>query len=161
MISAGRSGSTGRGGGTGRGDSAAREAWRLLAEMWFSDEMHDRFHAACEAADISPPQLKALLSLEPGQVRSMRALAQTWKCDASWVTGIVDGLEARGYAERQLHTTDRRVKVVAITRLGEKAKARALDCLYEPPAAWSELPLAEQRTLRDLLAKVQRTGPNG
>ena len=127
-----------------------------MADMWMSDAIHDRFHAACEAADVSPPQLKALLSLEPGRAQPMRALAQDWKCDASWVTGIVDGLEARGYAERRLHTSDRRVKVVAITPLGEKAKASALDCLYEPPASLDELTNAEQRTLCDLLAKIHR-----
>jgi DNA-binding MarR family transcriptional regulator len=127
-----------------------------MADMWMSDAIHDQFHAACEAADVSPPQLKALLSLEPGRAQPMRALAQDWKCDASWVTGIVDGLEARGYAERQLHAGDRRVKVVAITPLGEKAKARALDCLYEPPASLAGLTVAEQCALRDLLAKVHR-----
>jgi DNA-binding MarR family transcriptional regulator len=135
--------------------SAARDAWRFVADMWLSDDMHDRFHAACEAAGVSPPQLKALLSLEPGRARSMRALADAWKCDASWVTGIVDGLEERGYAERQPHPGDRRVKVVGITALGQKAKARALDCVYEPPASFSQLTVTEQRTLRDLLARIQ------
>ncbi len=124
--------------------------------MWFSDEIHERFHAACMAADVTPPQLKALLSLEPGQAQSMGALAEGWRCDASWVTGIVDGLEGRGYVERHPHPTDRRVKVVALTVLGEKAKAQALDCLYEPPSSLSELTDAEQRTLRDLLVKIQR-----
>jgi len=124
--------------------------------MWFSDEIHDRFHAACAAADVTPPQLKALLSLEPGHTRSMGALAEGWRCDASWVTGIVDGLEARGYVERQPQPGDRRVKVVVLTPLGEKAKARALDCIYEPPSSLSELTSAEQRTLRDLLAKIQQ-----
>jgi DNA-binding MarR family transcriptional regulator len=104
---------------------------------------------------VTPPQLKALMSLEPGQAESMGALAAGWKCDASWVTGIVDGLEDRGYAERQVHPRDRRIKVVAITPLGEKAKARALDCLYEPPSSLSELTVAEQRVLRDLLAKIR------
>jgi DNA-binding MarR family transcriptional regulator len=68
-------------------------------------------------------------------------------------------LEARGYAERKAHPVDRRIKVVVITSLGEKAKARALDCLYEPPASFAALTLAEQRQLRDLLAKIgQRAG---
>jgi DNA-binding MarR family transcriptional regulator len=138
-----------------RSSSAASEAWRYLADLWFSDEAHDRFHAACEAADLTPPQLKALLSLEPGQTQSMRALADTWKCDASWVTGIVDGLEDRAYAERQTHPTDRRVKVVVITALGEKAKTKALERLYEPPPSIEALTLTEQRQLRDLMAKVQ------
>jgi DNA-binding MarR family transcriptional regulator len=71
------------------------------------------------------------------------------------VTGIVDGLEERGYVERQPYATDRRVKVVAITPLGEKAKARALERLYEPPPSLNELTPAEQAQLRDLLAKVR------
>ncbi|MFI5041583.1 MAG: MarR family winged helix-turn-helix transcriptional regulator [Acidimicrobiales bacterium] len=136
--------------------SPAGEAWRYLADLWFSDETHDRFHSACEAANLSPPQLKALLSLDAEQARSMRALAEGWRCDASWVTGIVDGLEERGYAERHTHPTDRRVKVVSLTKLGEKAKERALDRLYEPPPSIRSLTLAEQRQLRDLMAKVQR-----
>src|SRR5690349_2782086 len=121
--------------------SAARDAWRYVADLWFSDEIHDRFRAACETLDVSPPQLKALLSLEPGQTQPMRALAVGWKCDASWVTGIVDGLEQRGFVERQVHPRDRRIKVVAITPAGEQAKARALERLYEPPASMDGLTL--------------------
>ena len=139
----------------GQGSSAASEAWRYVAELWFSDETHDRFHAACEASSLTPPQLKALLSLEAGEPQPMGALAARWKCDASWVTGIVDGLEERGYAARQTQPTDRRVKVVVITPLGEKAKARALERLYDPPPSIEALTLAEQRQLRDLMAKVQ------
>jgi len=134
--------------------SAAREAWACVANMWFGDENHNRFHDACAAADLSPPQLKALLSMEPGQAQPMRALADSWRCDASWVTGIVDGLEERGYAVRRAHPTDRRIKVVEITELGEKAKAKALDRLHEPPASLDVLTVEEQRTLRDLLRKV-------
>ena len=135
-------------------DSTAREAWRYVAELWFSDENHDRYHAACAAADVTPPQLKALLSLEPGEAKSMRVLADGWRCDASWVTGIVDGLEARGYAERHAHPTDRRIKVVGITAAGQQAKNRALETLSEPPLSLQRLTVAEQRQLRDLMAKI-------
>jgi DNA-binding MarR family transcriptional regulator len=137
--------------------SVAREAWQYVAELWFGDENHDRFHNACEAADVSPPQLKALLSMEPGKSQPMRMLAEKWRCDASWVTGIVDGLEERGYAERRTHPTDRRVKVVEITALGEKAKAKALERLHEPPPSMLALSAAEQVTLRDLLRKVRES----
>jgi DNA-binding MarR family transcriptional regulator len=133
----------------------AREAWQYIGELLFSEEIQARFHDACEVADLTPPQLKALLSLEAGGARSMRLLAESWRCDASWVTGIVDGLEERGYVQRQPHPTDRRVKVVALTPLGEKAKARALERLYEPPAAFKALTPEEQVQLRDLLAKVR------
>ncbi|HZQ84815.1 MAG TPA: MarR family transcriptional regulator [Acidimicrobiales bacterium] len=138
-----------------RASSAAREAWEYVAELLMSQEIQQRFHAACEAADLSPPQLKALLSLQPGEAKSMRALAEGWRCDASWVTGIVDGLEERGYVQRQAHASDRRVKVVALTALGEKAKARALERINEPPPTFTLLSAAEQVQLRDLLAKVR------
>ena len=132
----------------------AREAWQCVADFWFSDEQHNRFHDACAAADITPPQLKALLSLEPNHAQPMRDLAETWRCDASWVTGIVDGLEERGYVERLPHPRDRRVKMVAITALGDKAKAKALDVLHEPPPSMAKLNVMEQRALRDLLRKM-------
>jgi DNA-binding MarR family transcriptional regulator len=135
--------------------AAAREAWQFVAELWFSEENQDRFHEACAAADVTPPQLKALLSMESGQAQAMRHLAAVWRCDASWVTGIVDGLEERGYAARRPHPTDRRIKVVEMTELGEKARARALERLYEPPASLGALTPDEQRTLRDLLRKVR------
>jgi DNA-binding MarR family transcriptional regulator len=138
-----------------RATSAAREAWQCVAELLMSQEIQQRFHDACELADLSPPQLKALLSLESGAAQSMRALADGWRCDASWVTGIVDGLEERGYVQRQAHPTDRRVKVVGLTALGEKAKARALERIYEPPASFIALTPGEQVQLRDLLAKAR------
>ena len=58
--------------------------------------------------------------------------------------------------ERKPHPRDRRVKVVTITALGEKAKAKAFEQLYEPPPAFiNALTQNEQRTLRDLLRKVR------
>src|SRR5437763_8062255 len=135
-------------------NSVAREAWECVAELWFGGDMQDRFHAACASVDLSPPQLKTLLSLQPDL--PMRAIADMLRCDASWVTGIVDGLEERGYVVRQPHPTDRRVKVGAITALGEKAKTTAIARMHEPPAAMlGALTQNEQRTLRDLLRKIR------
>ena len=135
-------------------EQPGQEAWCLLAEMVFSRENQARFAEACGAANLTPPLLKALLSLEAEAVEPMRALAKGWGCDASWVTGIVDGLEERGYVERQVLAADRRVKVVKVTALGEKAKARALERLHEAPASITALSLSDQTALRDLLRKV-------
>lgn len=122
--------------------------------MVFSKENQARFSRACGAANLTPPLLKALLSLDTDSAEPMRALAKGWGCDASWVTGIVDGLEERGYVERRVLPTDRRVKVVQVTELGEKAKLRALECLQEPPASIAALDDADQVALRDILRKV-------
>ncbi|MEO5680797.1 MAG: MarR family transcriptional regulator [Acidimicrobiales bacterium] len=131
------------------------EAWRLIAELLFSEEASTRFQAACGAARLTPPLLKALLSLDPEGTEPMRVLAKGWGCDASWVTGIVDGLEERGYVERRVLASDRRVKVVHMTEQGEQAKARALECLHDPPASLMALDDHDQVTLRDLLRKVR------
>ena len=136
----------------------ANQAWRHVADLWFSDEIHDRLHLACDVAGVTPPQLKTLLGLEPGEPRPMRSIAESLKCDASWVTGIVDGLEDRGYAVRQAHPADRRVKVVVLTPEGEEAKARVLECLYQAPASFGALTVAELRQLRDLLGKIAAHG---
>jgi len=141
------------------GEHAGEEAWRLIAEMLFCKDSHDRFQAACAAANLSPPQLKALLSLAPDAAEPMRVLAKDWRCDASWVTGIIDGLEERGYVERRVLPTDRRVKVVQLTDQGDKAKARALERLYEPPETICELDPEDQVALRDLLRKVRKVAP--
>ena len=138
----------------GDAEQPGQEAWCLLAEMVFSRENQARFAEACGAANLTPPLLKALLSLDAEAVEPMRALAKGWGCDASWVTGIVDGLEERGYVERRVLATDRRVKVVKVTALGEKAKARALERLQEAPASITALSLSDQTALRDLLRKV-------
>ncbi len=139
------------------GEAPGHEAWRLIAELLFSDEATARFRAACQEAGLSPPLLKALVSLEPGGAEPMRVLAKGWGCDASWVTGIIDGLEERGYVERKVLATDRRVKLVHITELGEQAKAKALALLHHPPAAMTALGPEDQVVLRDLLRKVRRS----
>ena len=54
------------------------EAWRLLAEMVFSEANHARFQDACAAANLTPPLLKALLSLDPEGPEPMRMLAKGW-----------------------------------------------------------------------------------
>lgn len=131
------------------------EAWRLMAEMMLSNTNQDRFHNACAAADVTPPLLKALMSLGPDNSVPMSVLAKGWRCDASWVTGIVDGLEQRGYVQRRTLDTDRRVKVVEITEGGEIAKAKALEVLFDPPAAIDSLNHEEQLILRDLIRKVR------
>jgi DNA-binding MarR family transcriptional regulator len=136
-------------------EPAGHEAWRLIAEMVFSAGTQARFNDACAAANLTPPLLKALLSLEPEGAEPMRVLAKGWGCDASWVTGIVDGLEERGYVERRVLASDRRVKVVQITPLGVQAKSRALDRLHEPPPAITALELGDQEALRDILRKVR------
>jgi DNA-binding MarR family transcriptional regulator len=125
-----------------------------MAEIFMSDENHSRFHAACESVDVGPPALKLLLGMEPGVGTPMRVLADKLRCDASWVTSLVDDLEAHGYVERRILPSDRRVRAIVITRAGVAAQNKAKRVLHKAPPSMQALTLPEQRQLRDVLRKL-------
>jgi MarR family transcriptional regulator, organic hydroperoxide resistance regulator len=134
--------------------STAADAWRCLHDLFFSPAHHERLQAACEAVDLSPGLMKALLSIEPGQPKPMKELSVEWRCDASYVTSLVDGLEERGIVARQVQTNDRRAKSIVLTAEGERKRAELLRQLHRPPEFFAVLSAAEQRVLRDLLTKL-------
>jgi DNA-binding MarR family transcriptional regulator len=130
-----------------------------LCGLFLQGLNQQRFLTACEEIELSPPALKALLSLHPAQAVPMRVLAGKWRCDASWVTALVDQLEERGYAERRVLPNDRRVRTVVITELGLKAARQALAAIAEPPPTLHNLTAKEQAQLHRLLAKLAPAGP--
>ena len=125
-----------------------------MSQLFFSGESHDRFHRASKAIGVSPGVMKGLIHLEPGVGVPMRDIADSFGCDASYVTNLVDGLEEKGYAKREPHPTDRRVKTIVLTSRGVVAKEKALAVLHEPPSSFAALNAADQRILRDLMRKV-------
>jgi DNA-binding MarR family transcriptional regulator len=84
----------------------------------------------------------------------MRELATAFACDASYITAVVDALEQRGFARREPHPTDRRVRTVVLSADGERVAASVLELLSEPPRSVAVLSPAEQRLLADLLDRV-------
>lgn len=148
-------------GGPGEGserEAAAGDAWHALYQLVFEREGQQRFHEACDATGLAPGGLKTLLQLSPDQPIPMRDLAEFFRCDPSYVTSLVDGLEAAGLAERRSHPTDRRVKMVALSHSGEGALAQARKILGQPPTSFSALSTPELLRLRSLLAKLDRPG---
>ena len=133
---------------------AARAITESVIQLFFSAENQGRFHAAAEDLGVSPPTLKALLELTPGEPMPMRDLAERWQCDASFVTVTCDGLEARGLIERRVAEHDRRIKMVDLTPEGVEAQARASAEVYGPRAGLDALTEDEQVTLADLLTRM-------
>jgi MarR family transcriptional regulator, organic hydroperoxide resistance regulator len=83
---------------------------------------------------LTPNDSRALQTLSADRTgRPMRSLAAEWRCDASTATWIVDRLEAKGFAERRPHPTDRRVKLVALTARGVDMQATLVAGTYAPP----------------------------
>lgn len=138
----------------GSADATATDTWRSFYELVFSRESHDRMHDVCESAGVTPGLMKALLSMRPGEPRPMKALSGELRCDASYVTSLVDGLEERGFVERRAHPSDRRAKVVVLTAVGERTRQGLLDRMHEPPACFAALTPDEVATLGHLLGKL-------
>ena len=129
----------------------AADVWRRMLDYHLA---HLRHLQTARQLGLNPGATKLLLDLEPDDPRPMRALAETFACDASNVTWMVDQLEERGLVERRTFRSDRRVKTVALTALGEKTKAELLRRIYEPPDDLIALPRPELVALRDALAKL-------
>ncbi|HET6953471.1 MAG TPA: MarR family winged helix-turn-helix transcriptional regulator [Acidimicrobiales bacterium] len=127
---------------------------QAVADLFFSAENQLRFVTAAADLGLTPPMLKHLLTFESGEEQSMRELAGSWQCDASFVTVVVDGLERQGYVERRVAPHDRRIKTVRLTESGLAARDRAIDAAYGPRAGFDALTPTEQTTLARLLTKL-------
>jgi DNA-binding MarR family transcriptional regulator len=103
---------------------------------------------------LTPNDSRALFSLDPRTGRSMRSLADQWQCDPSNATWIVDHLEDLGLAKRQVVLHDRRVKLVLLTRKGQKVRTELLDEFHQPPPEFASLERADLDALESLLTKL-------
>jgi DNA-binding MarR family transcriptional regulator len=135
-------------------EEAARLISQAVSELFFSAENQAVFHDTAAELGLTPPMLKGLLELDPGDALPMRELADRWGCDASFVTVVVDGLEGRGFAERRVAPHDRRIKAVQLTDQGIAARDRAAAVVYGPRAGFKALTAEERTTLATLLTTM-------
>jgi DNA-binding MarR family transcriptional regulator len=135
-------------------DDPARQAWGLLAGLVYPP----RFLEIARRLGVTPPAIGALHFLAEPQ--TMGAMADFLHCDPSNITGIVDGLEAKGLAERRPAPHDRRVKLVGLTAEGRRLRARVVRETHKPPDWLSDLSVADQRELLAILERAW-TGRDG
>lgn len=126
----------------------AAAAWQRLFEFF----MHTspRREAALERFGLTPNDARALHTLDPAVGRSMRALADSWGTDASNATWVVDRLERKGLARREVPAHDRRIKLVVLTPLGVQTRDELLGAFLEPPPELLTLDRRTLGTLRDI-----------
>jgi DNA-binding MarR family transcriptional regulator len=125
-----------------------REAWGMLAALVYPP----RFLDVARELGLTPATLGALTRLE--EPRTMGEIAELLRCDPSNVTGIVDALEAKGFAGRRPSESDRRVKVIELTAKGRKLQGKLMTKLNEPPAWLRSLSAADQEALREILRRA-------
>jgi len=116
--------------------------------------MKQHFVACTAELDLTPQQAHALRCLDPAQLLPMRDLAAELMCDASTVTGLVDRLEQRHLVERRPAPDDRRVKALALTEAGIRARERLIELLIAKAPHLVALSVDEQVQLRDLLRRI-------
>ena len=137
----------------GRTDPGS-QAWSLMHWMMVTNK--HRMFAMAQEFELAPQQMIALRMLGSGP-RKMSELANALFCDNSNVTGIVDRLEERGLVRRTDSKRDRRVKLLVLTKEGERVRVEITKRMAEPPPPIASLSEEDQRTLRDILKRAAET----
>jgi DNA-binding MarR family transcriptional regulator len=120
---------------------------------WMMVTNKHRMFAMAQEFDLAPQQMIALRMLGAGP-RKMSELAQALFCDNSNVTGIIDRLEERGLVRREAAEGDRRVKLLVLTKEGERIRIEITKRMAEPPPPIASLSEKDQRALRDILKRA-------
>jgi DNA-binding MarR family transcriptional regulator len=132
----------------------SEDAFERLRRVAFDGEHVERMAALGVRLKLSPGVIKTLMRLGKQDGIAMGEMARGIGVDPSYVTALVDDLDARGLARREPAPYDRRVKIIVLTDTG-RAVAEDIDqVLSVPPSAFSSLSQPELRQLRDLLDKV-------
>src|SRR5215510_1664773 len=133
-------------------EALARRVWTTMFNLLIRSAPRRTTSLARRA--LTPNDSRALFSLDRHTGRSMRSLADEWQCDPSNATWIVDRLEELHLAARQPLLHDKRVKLVVLTRKGEKTRADLLREFHQPPAEFDGLDRADLEALERILARL-------
>ena len=133
-------------------EALARRVWQALFDLLIRSAPART--ASLARRGLTPNDSRALFSLDSRTGRSMRSLADEWQCDPSNATFIVDRLEELGLASRQPLLHDKRVKLVALTRKGDKTRTALLQEFHQPPPEFDSLERRDLEALERMLAKL-------
>lgn len=90
--------------------------------------------------------------------RPMNSFKKMYNCDASNVTGIIDGLEDKSLVERFEDPSDRRVKTVRLTTKGKRLRSALIKQLTSESPLLSKLSANELAAFTQLLEKITNPG---
>ena len=132
-------------------DAELARLWSGVVSLFV--ERRDAMFAVLGRHGLTPPHGHALSMLGSGPAR-MRDMAEHMACDASYITAVVDRLEALGFAERRASAADRRVKEIALTPAGQRASDEIRATMMKPPDSFARLSSAERAILAELMVKI-------
>jgi DNA-binding MarR family transcriptional regulator len=132
----------------------AEDAYDRLRRVAFEGEHAERMADLGIQHKLSPGVIKTLMRLSSSDGISMGDMARGLGCDPSYITALVDDLDARGLATREPNPVDRRVKIIVLTEAGRSLGEEIRAVLSVPPSSFSALSKTELAELSDLLDKV-------
>lgn len=104
---------------------------------------------------VTAPQLVCLTRVVESQPTTIKRLAAEVNLSASTIVGIMDRLEAKGWAVRERSTQDRRQVMLTATETGAKLVAETPSPIQDRlAAAMFRLPPEERAATADALAKI-------
>src|SRR5919197_709616 len=117
--------------------------------------LRDPIAAMCEEAQLTPPQIHAVVWLGQDGPLTMGELARRLGVTEKTITGLVDRLEAGGYLERERDQEDRRVVPARLTNEGAAVYAEIDGHLHDKVAAFLKLlDPADREALFRILEKL-------
>jgi MarR family transcriptional regulator, transcriptional regulator for hemolysin len=130
---------------------AGNLAWLLAAA---SHTLHTELTAALERLFVTPRAHCVLTAAMTGE-HTQTEIAQMVGLDKTTMVVTLDELEAAGLAKRIPSSRDRRARVVAVTKAGERKVAQAEKIVEQIHAdVLSALPTEERTALLDSLARL-------
>ena len=106
-------------------------------------------------SNMGLPGMQAMMVLMLDQPKPMNSFTKIFNCDASNITGIVDGLEEKELAARFPSTRDRRIKMIELSETGKELRNQLLSALVEQhKSALFNLTTEEIGQLNRLLSKI-------
>jgi DNA-binding MarR family transcriptional regulator len=132
-------------------DAFVREVWLLMGDLVLD---YARRRAVSEELGMSFGRARALRRLARRSM-SMGEFAEAMDIDRPNATVIVDDLEAQGLVRRRPHPTDRRAKLVEVTRKGRDLARKADALLATPPPGFGKLSDEDLDALRRILEQVR------
>jgi DNA-binding MarR family transcriptional regulator len=112
--------------------------------------------------DLTPMQAHVLFLINPDNPQPMSHLSSLLSCDASNITGLIDGLEHKALIYRTEKPGDRRVKIIALLPKGITVRQQFLDAFAEAceTRVFSTFTAQEKQQFAHLIAKSIASCPN-
>ncbi len=139
--------------------TSADDVWSRLVAL-VMESRTDWRREACRVTGLPFNQIRALKRIGTGPI-TLAALADSMTVDAPAATVAVNSLETAGLVARTPHPTNKRAKLVEITKAGRRTLDAAMSVADKPPRALTSLSAADLRTLSQVVDQLTHDAATG